>query len=254
MTELDKPATRRAVLAGGLGAIAASLVGAVRPRVAEATNGDVVTVGGVFTGTSQTRILGDGVPAFNGQSNTSYGLVGGSNTQAGVLGNSISGDGVVGSSNNSNGVRALSQFGVGLRAVGETFSVDAQCSSSTGVGVRGWDLSPTGTTVGVVGRVDSPGGFAVLARNTAGGTALSAQGKIRFNRSGKTTITAGHSSKKVTLSGVASSSMVFAVLAQSRVGRYVRAVVPASGYFTIYLNGTVSSNTAISWFVLDPFV
>jgi hypothetical protein len=30
--------------------------------------------------------------------------------------------------------------------------------------------------------------------------------------------------------------------------------VPAAGRFTIYLNGTVSKKTNVSWFVLDPFV
>ena len=45
--------------------------------------------------------------------------------------------------------------------------------------------------------------------------------------------------------------MVFAVLASNRVGVYVRAVVPAAGKFTIYLNSKVTANSAVSWFVLD---
>jgi hypothetical protein len=132
--------------------------------------------------------------------------------------------------------------------------LDGRGFGTGGVGARGWATSTSGQTVGVVGRVDSASGFGVLARNTAGGTALEADGKVRFRRSGKATISAGASSKKVTLAGVGSTSMVFAVLAQSRSSRWVRAVVAASGYFTIYLNGTVSSNTLVSWFVLDPFI
>jgi hypothetical protein len=41
------------------------------------------------------------------------------------------------------------------------------------------------------------------------------------------------------------------VLNSNRSGRYVRAVVPASGKFTIYLNSTVSSSTYVAFFVID---
>ena len=50
---------------------------------------------------------------------------------------------------------------------------------------------------------------------------------------------------------MATNSRVFAVLASNRSGRYVRAVVPAAGKFTIYLNTTVTSTTVVTWFVLD---
>jgi hypothetical protein len=53
----------------------------------------------------------------------------------------------------------------------------------------------------------------------------------------------------VSLGGVTASSLVFAVLAQNRSGRYVRAAVPESGKFTIYLNQNVSSDTKVSWIV-----
>jgi hypothetical protein len=55
----------------------------------------------------------------------------------------------------------------------------------------------------------------------------------------------------VTLAGTSSASRVFAVLHSNRAGRYVRAVVPTTGSFTIYLNTTVTSATYIAWFVLD---
>jgi hypothetical protein len=45
--------------------------------------------------------------------------------------------------------------------------------------------------------------------------------------------------------------MIFALLAKNATGRFVRAVVPGAGKFTIYLNRAVASNTPISWFVLD---
>ena len=72
-----------------------------------------------------------------------------------------------------------------------------------------------------------------------------------FSRSGRATIGAGKSSIRVNLAGVSANSRVFAVLHSNRSGRYVRAVVPTTGYFTIYLNTTVASSTYVAWFVLN---
>jgi len=114
--------------------------------------------------------------------------------------------------------------------------------SSDGVGVFG-----DGFEVGVLGFAE-PGGIGVVA-TVADSTAraLRVEGKAEFTRSGRTTISAGHSSKAVTLAGCTSSTLVLAVLSTNRSGRYVRAVVPASGKFTIYLNTSVSSSTAVTW-------
>jgi hypothetical protein len=50
---------------------------------------------------------------------------------------------------------------------------------------------------------------------------------------------------------VTTGSKIFAVLATSESGRYVRAVVPATGKFTVYLNTTLTSSAVVAWFVLD---
>jgi hypothetical protein len=81
--------------------------------------------------------------------------------------------------------------------------------------------------------------------------ALDVVGKVRFNRSGRTSVASGQSTKTIKLAGVTSSSRVFAVLHSNRSGRYVRAVVPTGGSFKIYLNATVSSSTYVAWFVLN---
>ena len=44
---------------------------------------------------------------------------------------------------------------------------------------------------------------------------------------------------------------MFAVLHSNRTGRWVQSVVPTTGSFTIYLNGTVSASTYIAWFVIN---
>jgi hypothetical protein len=106
-------------------------------------------------------------------------------------------------------------------------------------------------TFGVVGCADL-GGVGVRALNfNATGVALRVDGKVLFSRSGRGLITAGRSSLRVNLPGTTSSSRVFAMVHSNRSGRWVRAVVPATGYFTIYLNTTVTSSTYVAWFVIN---
>jgi hypothetical protein len=105
--------------------------------------------------------------------------------------------------------------------------------------------------IGVVGRADL-GGYGVQALNfDPTGVALRVDGKVLFSRSGRSTIGAGKSALKVNLNGVSSASRIFAVLHSNRTGRYVRAVVPTTGSFTIYLNTTVTSATYIAWFIIN---
>jgi len=103
---------------------------------------------------------------------------------------------------------------------------------------------------GVVGQGGASGaGVRAIGANTR--NALVVSGKVQFSRSGRATIGSGKSSVKVSLLGTSSSSRVFAVLHSNRSGRYVRAVVPTTGSFTIYLNTTVTSSTYVAWFVIN---
>jgi hypothetical protein len=108
-----------------------------------------------------------------------------------------------------------------------------------GVGVEG-DANSLAGSVGV--RAWAP---------TTNQVALQVTGKVKFSRSGRRSMSSGTKSRAVTLAGVTSTSKVFAVLATSEPGRWVRAVVPAAGKFTIYLNTTLTSSAVVSWFVLD---
>ena len=184
------------------------------------------TGGGVYGNSSSS----DGV---RGISTTGYGVLGVSTTNIGVYGGSSSNTAVFGESSAGNGVSGRSDDGIGVRG-----------SSSNNIGVYGASLTATG----VSGR--SQAGTGVRAE-TVSGTALDVQGKAHFSRSGRKTILAGHSTVTVYLGGTTTSSKVFAVLASNRASRYVRAVVPASGSFKVYLNASVGSNSAIAWSVLD---
>ena len=123
-------------------------------------------------------------------------------------------------------VGALGTGSVGVR--GEGFFGMVAAGSNGGAGLRTWGGDGSGNAI-----------------------ALDVRGKALFSRSGRATISAGQSTKKINLTGVSFSSLVFAVLRSNRSGRYVRAVVPTTGSFTIYLNTTVTSSTYVVWFVVN---
>ena len=133
---------------------------------------------------------------------------------------------------------------LGTGVWGDSADVGVYGSGSTGtIGFGFW---------GVYGESDSPGGIGIYAYSpSTDRRALYVDGKVGFRRSGRTTISSGHSSRVVTLSGVTTGSLVFAQLASNRSGRWVRAVVPTTGKFTVYLNTTVTSTTYIIWWVIN---
>jgi hypothetical protein len=127
-------------------------------------------------------------------------------------------------------------------------SEDVGTLGTGGVGVRGEGF------YGMVAAGGIGGGTGLLAwggNGSGNDVALDIRGKLKFSRAGRSTIGAGKSSIKVNMAGVSFSSHVFAVLRSNRASRYVRAVVPTTGSFTIYLNATVSSSTYVVWFVVN---
>lgn len=270
--ELNVPRSRRAILAGALGgaaAIAAQALGQAAP-VAAAT-GDIVHVGDNLTGTTFTKITNTaGGDAIIGSATGSSGkgVTGLSADNTGVFGQSTLGPGVAGLSTSNRGVLGQSlgstEAGVDGNAYGGNTGVYGHSGTGypdspvkTGVfgyaeqdsssrGVHG--MTPAGQ--GVRGEATETG-VGVYATAPATGVALQAAGKVKFSRSGKSTMAAGTSTKTITLAGVTTASLVFAILASNRSGRYVRAVVASAGSFKIYLNTTVLSSTSVSWFVLN---
>jgi nicotinamidase-related amidase len=83
------------------------------------------------------------------------------------------------------------------------------------------------------------------------GPALNVEGKATFSRSGVVTIGEGTSSMQVTLAGVTTSSMVLATAQQARAA-HVKAAVPKSGSFTIWLTATApAGGLKVAYFVLN---
>jgi hypothetical protein len=250
----NAPRSRRALLTAAAGGAAAFAVTATMPLTAAAADGEPVLVGADHTGSNETSIVvtaddTDPQIAFRGHAvnPNAAGLIGSSGDEAassedtpftGVYGWSVAdpvdalGSGVWGDSPDTGvvGTGSIGVFGVG------------------GIGVWG---SGSGAP-GVIGESDTSTVSGVLARGSSTtGLALSVIGKTKFSRSGRTTIGSGRSSLTVSLPGTTSSSKVFAVLHSNRSGRYVRAVVPTTNSFTVYLNAAVTSASFVAWFVLD---
>jgi hypothetical protein len=257
----NAPRSRRALLtaaAGAAGAVAASaalpLTVAAAPTAmsTEQDNPSVADTSVTDSGAGSTAFAGNatGTGAGFGIAGTSLGAAGvfawsvddptsywvtppfdpAFTNYTGVFGSSPAGDG-------------LNTFGTGVW--GDSPDTGVYGTGSIGVwGVGYWAV--LGQANGSAGSV---GVYAAAPNNSS--LALNVAGKAHFSRSGRSTIGAGKSGIKIYLAGVSSSSKIFAVLHSNRSGRFVRAVVPASGSFSIYLNTTVASSTYVAWFILD---
>lgn len=240
------------------------------------------------TTTIRNDVAGAAVLAAKADGATSHairGVVGGLNgigvygeadgdSAAGVSGFSNIGIGVQGATNGGLGVYGISQATTAVRADSASLSKPAVLGRGHGgaaglVGFSGDALTPvpdgrldTGVygyavgypprpatnAVGVFGR--STVGTGVYAQADTNGTALHAQGRVTFSRSGRLTITAGHASVTKSVAGLTSSSLVFAVVQSGSGGVWVRKVSPYSGKFTVRLNKSVARSTVIAWFAL----
>ena len=268
MTEPATPdvvRSRRAILAaaaGGAAALAASAIGpasvaaVAAPMLTETDNATTAPTGvtnstdgsdaffgnAAGAGTGSTGASAKGMGVLGTSADTSAPLTNTSN--AGVVGvagdiGSISGNvaltGVYGYSDQST-VQGFAAAGVW----GE--SDDYGVIGDGGVGVRGDGF------IGVLGVAQNATGIGVLAQTAVpGGESLRVIGRAEFSRSGRANIAAGTSKKTVALAGCTGATLVIANLASNRSGRWVRAVVPATGSFTIYLNTTVTKSTAVTW-------
>jgi len=231
---------------------------------AENTQGGDGLQGSSLAGTavSATSTYGPGV---QGGSSSNAGVVGNSDTSTGVAGGSTSGVGVRGDSLGSKpgclGVSAGNTTGVqsysGDPVIGPpiplakaktgVYGYAAQDSASRGV----IGESPAG--IGVLGQTSSSGvGVRAYCGNNTG-VGLRVTGKAAFDRSGKLTITAGHSSLTKTGIGLTSASFILATLQTNVAGLFVQAVVthPSSSSFTVYLNKAPAINVAVAWMAVN---
>lgn len=246
------PRSRRALLtaaAGGAAAIAAS-AGMPLTAVAADPNDVVKNVDNPTTAETSITQATAGFIAFKASTTNPdrAGLVGSTGDETDSLEDNTSFTGVYGFA------QADATNALGSGVWGDSPDTGVVGTGSVGVlGLGGVGVWGDGSGApGVIGDSDTATVPGVLARgSSATGLALQVTGKVTFSRSGRATILTGRSSIKITLAGVTSASRVFAVLHTNRSGRYVRAVVPTTGSFTIYLNTTVPGSTHVAWFVIN---
>ena len=255
--ELVTTRSRRSLLAAAAGAAGAMVATAALPLTAAAHDVDDVALGVDNASTAQTTLTDSGA-----DSTALAGHATGTGFGYGVEGTSAGGAGLFAWSVAAPDVSwftpdVTSHTGVfGSAPVGDSTTVgtgvwgdspDIGVYGSGGLGVNGFGF------VGVEGDANGSAGAVGVwawAPSTAQ-YALKVTGKVSLSRSGRVTMSTKTSSRAVTLAGVTSTSKVFAVLATSETGRWVRSVIPASGKFTIYLNAALTSSAVVSWFVLD---
>ena len=236
--------TRRSVLTAAAGGAAALAVSAIRPGTVAAGVVEPVIQDTDNATVAETSISNAtaGVTAFGANAVTDG---------TGVEATSVKGKGVLSISSDDSDPAANTEQAGDVGVSGDVANVATNFGLT---GVYGYaDPSPDPSFVGSGVWGDSPDigvvGTGTIGVYAAGDLALVADGRAAFARSGKTTVRSGNNKKAVNVGGVTSSSLVLAVLAQNRSGRYVRAVVPESGKFTIYLNRSVGSDTKVTWIV-----
>jgi hypothetical protein len=258
--------TRRSLLTAAAGGAAALAVSAIKPAGISAGVAEPV-----IQDTANATVAATGITNGTNDVTALYGTASASGT--GVEGNSATGKGVRGHSadttdpeNNTENAGVVGIAGdvggvapnLGLTGV-YGYSDPSPVEGFVGAGVWGdsadWGVIGTGSggvlgdgVIGVYGFTGAGDGFGVLAESSeTNALALGVAGKAVFSRSGRTTVNSGSKKKVVNLAGTTANTLVFAVLAQNRDGRYVRAAVPESGKFTIYLNANVGNDTKVSW-------
>lgn len=258
---MDETATRsrRALLAAAAGAAGVIAANAALPGTVRAADPDDVVKGADNPTTATTSVTnsGDDSTALAGHATGigyGYGVEGTSAGGAGVFGWSVSAPDweppFDAAYTAVTGVFGFAPAGDGENTYGSGVwgdSPDTGVYGSGSIGVEGnGGYGVAGFTNGL------PGGIGVLASSPSNAAvALHAEGKVHFSRSGRKKVAKGKASVAVTLAGVTTGSKVFALFATNESGRWVRAVVPASGRFTVYFNTRVTSAAYLSWFVLD---
>ncbi len=280
--------TRRALLAGSLGALVAHAAQTLaRPLATRAANGDTMTAGHTFTASATTGVSttsGHGLQGTSseayatgvyGENSSEYGYgVAGRNTSqggTGVWGDSSSGKGVgvYGSTGESMAVRGVAGSGYGVYATAGTGTgVYGSSYNNTGIlGYSGSAFPPAAlANTGIYGYADSDASArGVTGQSTAGvglyglattGYALRTDGRIKLDKSsGSTTITAGSKSKTITPGvDVTTSSVLLATLQGSAGGTTTvhRAAINATANtFTIYLTAKATVNVKVGWILLS---
>jgi hypothetical protein len=258
MTESATLRTRRSLLAAAAGSAAALAATAAAPSAIFAVDPNDLVLNQDNPTTTETGVTQttDDLVGFRASTTNGIGLKGVSTSLAAYGHQAIGVMGVYGT-----GVEPPTPPNrVGV--FGFASDSDATDGLPTGVVGHGMEGVRGRGGVGVRGEGDEVGVFAATSDTAETSAialwsyatsikhrALKVEGRAEFTRSGRSYVATGASSRTVYLTGVTSSSLVFAVLSTSRSGIFVRAVMPATGRFVVALNAKVPGTTYFSWIV-----
>lgn len=246
--------SRRALLAGAAGGAAAIAANAALPA-SRALAVDQFLLANVdnptTANTSLTADIADGpvLSVVNTDTDNGGGLWGQATAGPGVAGaTSPSSAGVVGVSGDSAGAATeLGHTGV------YGYSEPGDGTTTFGAGIWGdsadFGVYGSGST-GVLGDGGTTGtgleGFSVS------GYGLYVTGKVKLaTRSGRLAVPKGKASISKSVTGLASSNIVIAVLQTPETGTWVRAAVASTNKFTVYFNKALPSSSIVGWIVLN---
>jgi hypothetical protein len=263
------PRTRRSLLAaaaaGAAGLAAASLS---RPRAVVAATGDPVLAGGNVSADAATKIT-----ATTGLSTDVVALnTVGAGLGSGVTGVSPSGAGVLGvSGDTSADAYGGNDVGVSGRAAGVDALAGVSGDSDVGFGVLGTSggagVFGAGAVIGVMANCFDVTGTSLYAVSSAGlpaapagnvaahikravtdpGHALFVDGRMRLKWSGRVAVAAGATSKKITVTGMTSGTMVFAMFQTNEAGVWVRAAIPTTNAITFAFSKALATSAVVAW-------
>jgi len=268
---LEARSSRRRVLAAAGGGIIGMVLGAMgRSSTVRAATGDAIVAGQANAANVETSL------SISDVSSVATGLrVAAASSGVAIAGGSPRGNGVLGVSGTTDvAPDAGADIGVSGRADHAEAIAGVGGDSSTGVGVLGTADSVgvlgAGGQVGVLGNSFDLTGTSVYAvssayplpaplANTAlharralsaGGYVAYVDGRLRMRLSGRASMASGTSSKAISVTGLTSTMMAFAVLQTSESATWVRAAVPSAGVLRIYLNKALTSSAVVAWMVI----
>jgi hypothetical protein len=271
-TPTNAPAvTRRKMLAAATG----GFIGLCLSALGKAPTVRAATGDAIVAGQANAADVGTSLSISDSSSSASAFAVTAATTGTAVGGASPRGNGLLGVSGATDiAPYTGADIGVSGRADHPEAIAGVGGDSSTGVGVLGTadgvGVLGAGGVVGVLGNSFDLTGTSVYAVSSiyplpaplpntalharramsAGGYAAYIDGRLRLRLSGRATMTSGSSVKSISVSGLTSSMMVFAVLQSSESGTWVRAAVPAAGSLKIYLNKALTSSATVAWMVI----
>jgi hypothetical protein len=120
-------------------------------------------------------------------------------------------------------------------------------------GVDGQSLSGDAGSAGAFGHTAATGHYGVLARHSAGGTALRVEGTASFSRSGRSAVSKGHSTRIVEVpSGIGATTMILVTLqGDPGSGVYLRyATRESSTSFKVVISRPATKSVLFAWMLL----